>query len=337
MRRLALPLCLLLISAPALAQERVGVRVGDHPGFGRVVFDWPRDVGFRVEQAEGRVTLRFAAPGAFETLPGRMPRNVTALRAAGESAEITIAAAARPRVYRLGNRIVLDVADPQPGAAAAAPPPATLAARAAPARPEPRPAPRNANAPRPAPAPAPPLPLQAAPVVPVETAALPAPGATPPAPIPPATPVAGAPAVPRPAPRPVLVRSLPGGGLAIPATAEIGAALFRRGDAWLLVLDAPLPLDLAPIAQHPVLGQVEVSRGASATTLRLPAAAFAAPTLRRDGPAWLLEAPNPPTALRSILPEVEPGPPMRLVLRSAAPAPNDFGALNSAINVMKPP
>jgi len=362
-----LALLLALLSLPAMAQERVGVRVGDHPSHGRVVFDWPREVGFRMEQAPGRVTLRFDAPGAFDAPPSRLPRNVTALRAAGESVEITIAPEARPRVYRLGNRIVLDVADAPPGAtppAAAVPlaaPPAAAPARPESARPEsarpelarpelarpglteparradPRPQPqsrpqsqpqRNATAPRPAPPPALPLPIDSASLVPVVVsplapAAAPASAAAPrpPASLAPASLAPGSLAQVRPAPvRLAQVRSLPGGGLAVPAGADVGAALFRRGEFWLLVLDAPLPLDLSGLAQHPVLAQVEVSRGAQATTLRLPAAAFAAPTLRRDAQAWLLEAPNPPAALRSILPEVEPGPPIRLLLRSANPA-----------------
>ena len=40
MRRVALALLLGLLALPALAQERVGMRTGDHPGHGRIVFDW---------------------------------------------------------------------------------------------------------------------------------------------------------------------------------------------------------------------------------------------------------------------------------------------------------
>ena len=31
---------LALLAVPASGQERVGVRTGDHPGHGRIVFDW---------------------------------------------------------------------------------------------------------------------------------------------------------------------------------------------------------------------------------------------------------------------------------------------------------
>jgi len=325
----SLPVLVSLLCWPAAAQERVSLRVGDHPGLGRVVFDWPREVAYRVETAPGRVTLRFAAPGAFDPAPARLPRNVTGIRAEGESVEITLAPDSRPRVFRLGNRVVLDVADAAPGAAQSATPPAprsaaearpvpqraarapqalapqtlapqtlapqTLAPQILPTRPPARNAARTTAQP---PAQPPALAIAAAPVVPVTVAELPTPA---PAPI---------------APRALAVSVLPGGGLAIPAAAEIGAALFRRGEVWLLVLDAPLSLDLAALAGHPALASTEITRGQQATTLRLPAAAFAAPVLRREGPAWLLEAPNTPPALRSILPEIEAGPPRRLVLRT---------------------
>ena len=52
MRRAAfLLLLLLLLPAAAEAQTRVALRVGDHAGHGRLVFDWPRETGYRVEEA----------------------------------------------------------------------------------------------------------------------------------------------------------------------------------------------------------------------------------------------------------------------------------------------
>ena len=79
-RRLLLSLLLLLLAAePALAQLRIGVRVGDHAGYGRVVFDWPSETGYRVEEQDGRVVLRFARAAEFD-LPasGRLARNLRA-------------------------------------------------------------------------------------------------------------------------------------------------------------------------------------------------------------------------------------------------------------------
>ena len=46
----ALPLVVaMLLPGAASAQDlRVPVRVGDHPSFGRLVFDWPSEVPYRV-------------------------------------------------------------------------------------------------------------------------------------------------------------------------------------------------------------------------------------------------------------------------------------------------
>ncbi|MGX9962787.1 hypothetical protein ACVFYP_05660 [Roseomonas sp. F4] len=335
-----------LLAGPVAAQETVGVRSGDHPNFGRVVFDWPATIGYRVEETAGRLVLRFDAPAAFD-LAGlrRPPRNVLGVTTEAGSAEIRIAPGARSRHFRLGNRVIVDVLDPggtefgtaggaptprrsppsPPTTAEAAPtprPPARAERAAPPARPAPSrnaatgPVPFQAATPPPAEAP---VVVQAAPRAPVQRETLAqAPAAqVPTAQVPttpaPAAPPAAAPAAARGQP----VRLLPGPALSIAAPAEVGAALFQRGGVWMLVLDAPLPLDLAALRANPVFAAAEVSTGPEATTLRLPATFLRAPRLRREGNAWLLDQPREESALRAILPEVEPGPPARLVLRAS--------------------
>lgn len=379
-RQAATLLVLILPAVSAAAQDRVPIRVGDHPTHGRVVFDWPRQVNYRVEEAEGKLTLRFAAPAEFDAAATRRPvRNLRGLALEGEVAEFTLAPGARARHFRLGNRIIVDVMNPgeatppaQAATQAATRPAAEVAPRPAPevaprsaadvaprqaadvaprlaAEPATRqaPPPRQAAAPLPPPPPpapppqrpvaqppprvaeapaarqsdaarppasptarsgggAPPnLPIATAPVVPVAQQPLPAPGATPPA--------AAAPAPARGTP----VRLLAGPAVAVPSPAGTGAALFRRGQSWVMVLDAPLALDLAPLAAQPALAGSEVSASPQSTTIRLPLAAFAAPRLRRDGAAWVIDSPAEPMALRSILPELDPGPPPRILLRAA--------------------
>ncbi|MDX1575800.1 MAG: hypothetical protein R3285_06385, partial [Kiloniellales bacterium] len=39
----------------------LGLRVGEHPGFSRLVFDWPSEVDYRIEQRGDRVTIDFDA------------------------------------------------------------------------------------------------------------------------------------------------------------------------------------------------------------------------------------------------------------------------------------
>ncbi|MGK7868704.1 hypothetical protein [Falsiroseomonas sp. E2-1-a20] len=300
----------LLVAAPVLAQDRVGVRVGDHPGFGRVVFDWPATVDYRVEESEGRIVLHFASPAAFDLAAARRPvRNLRGLTSDGARAEITTAPGTRLRHFRLGNRVVLDLLDARRDTPAASARPAqNVAPPAGSVAPAARPAPAG-NAPFqravPPPAEAPVI-VQAAPREPVSVQPL-----APPAPSPVPAPVTSPAATPG-----LAIRLLPGPTLSIPAGAETGAALFRRGGLWMLVLDQPQPLDLTALRADPTFANAETSSGPQATTLRLPAAALPNPRLRREGQAWLLDQPAGEVALRAILPEVEPGPPIRLVLRA---------------------
>jgi hypothetical protein len=310
MARRAVPalLALMLIAAlPAAAQQRVGVRVGDHAGHGRIVFDWPAETTYRVEEQEGRVVLRFARPGAIDLATVRRPpRNTRSLAEEDGAVVLTLAPGARLRHFRLGNRVVVDVLDPPAGAAAAAPPRAVQQAAAPPPAPRRAPPAPQAAVPALPPVAAPPLAPPPVPAAPPSAAPVPAPVAT--------VPLQASP----PAPRLPAVRAV-AGGFAIPAPADVGAALLRRGGTWLVVFDAALPLDPGPLAQGAFAG-TEVARGPQATVLRIPAAALAEPRLTRRADAWLLENAEAPPGLRSIRPELEPGPPPRLLLRATRPA-----------------
>ena len=117
------------------------VRIGSHPGFGRVVFDFPHHVDYTISRDGDRVLLRFAEPTVIGD-PGGVPRNVAAIVAHGDTVEITVVPGAQLHPARLGDRVVLDVidpaaprrADPRPGPAkigqAAAQPQATPQAAA---------------------------------------------------------------------------------------------------------------------------------------------------------------------------------------------------------------
>ena len=116
--------------------DLVGLRVGNHPTFGRVVLDWPRTVEYRAERTGDRLVLRFdgvAAEAVFDmTAAHRMPRNVAAIDAGGEGVAIVLRPGVRVRHFRLGTRVVVDAHDAE-GSAPAAPVPATANASAAPA------------------------------------------------------------------------------------------------------------------------------------------------------------------------------------------------------------
>lgn len=172
-------LVLVLGVSSALAQPSPQVRVGDHPGFGRIVFDWSRLVPYRVAQEGDRVRVEFSGMGQIPPAP-RLPRNVRETRGGMGEAVLTLVPGAIVKHMRVGNRVVLDVLNPDAASARrateqpdtspqttaarapAAPPPASIApppappasgvAMNAPPAPAAGPALSGAAVPRPAPA-----------------------------------------------------------------------------------------------------------------------------------------------------------------------------------------
>jgi pilus assembly protein CpaC len=115
----------------------VAVRGGDHPGHGRVVFDWPEPTRYQLEErGEGRVMLRFAEPAEFDlAMVRRGVRNLAGIEAAGQDATLATRPGVRVRHFRLGGRVVVDLLDPEGFVQAAAElaPRVGLPPRAAPA------------------------------------------------------------------------------------------------------------------------------------------------------------------------------------------------------------
>jgi len=341
MRQAAALLLLLLLGLPARGEEavpRVGLRAGSHADHGRLVFDWPRRVGYVVTQEEGRVLLRFEAPAVLDLGAARRPpRNVLGVEEEAGGVAIRAAPGARLRHFRLGNRVVLDLLDAPtiPAAVApsspavAAPSPSVTARAPAPAPPRPAPpAPRPveeasavAAAPRlpEQPPPAPPRPAVApagtAPAAIAPTAIVP-PAANPGSVAPPAEATQARPPS-SPAPGALAVRPLRGSqAILVPAPPETGLALLRRGEEVVAVLDRALTLDLAALRQHPVFAALDAMPVPEATVLRLPLPAPARLLARREAEGWVLdpsrEPPSPEAAALRAVPEA--GPPARVAL-----------------------
>src|SRR3546814_1705508 len=69
MARILLALLLLAVAtAPLRAAEPVAVpvRVGLHEGYGRIVFDWTRDVDYQARIDDGRLIVTFGEAAAFQ-------------------------------------------------------------------------------------------------------------------------------------------------------------------------------------------------------------------------------------------------------------------------------
>ncbi|WP_211187032.1 pilus assembly protein N-terminal domain-containing protein [Neoroseomonas marina] len=105
-----------------MAGPQVGVRVGNHPGYGRVVFDWPTQTPYHAESTGDGLTIRFANPGRVAVGGvGMYPRNVTGLSAEGEAIRIEARPGVRFRHFHHGPKLVVDILDPAATQAVATP------------------------------------------------------------------------------------------------------------------------------------------------------------------------------------------------------------------------
>jgi hypothetical protein len=138
-------------AAPAKpASASVKLRTGEHQGYSRLAFDWPKDVPYAVKQAGNQVELQFASPAAIDLgkVAGDLPPRVEAISADAAAKGLTVKLALKPgmvlRDFRSGNTVVLDVYDrdapnlPKEKPAAPQPVPAEIAsAQPEPTQPEP--------------------------------------------------------------------------------------------------------------------------------------------------------------------------------------------------------
>ena len=63
------PLSLVPSSKESPASTNVVVRVGQHEDFDRIVFDWPRNVPYKITRDGKKATITFSSPGAVELKP----------------------------------------------------------------------------------------------------------------------------------------------------------------------------------------------------------------------------------------------------------------------------
>lgn len=292
-------------AVPAFA-ERVGVRLGAHADYTRVVVDFDRLVGYKVDNANGRVTLTFDADAdlAPASVQAGLVSGVTAGKAGGKTSTLSldIPAGATVKHYRLMRKVVLDVF---PARAAAKPTPSAKS----PAPVTPTPSAKTAEASPPAAEPAPlPAPVKNT----AETTATPEPEPAPAqseAPeilLPPAV-TAAAPPLPTDAPEPepaqlatilpqniIVDEALTGPEAEAPRAVEdnrttlrfssvapLQLAVFVRGDHLWIVTEGSTGSAQTPEAQGPLaklIGTPEVSRftGGTAYRYRLPPQTFVA-------------------------------------------------------------
>ena len=134
----------------------VPVRVGNHPGFGRVVFDLPARLDYHVTQQGDHVVVEFTGDVTIGSVPA-MPTNVLAITGGASKAELVVAPGTVVHDARYGDRVVIDVLDksaaagllqvksppqkPAPqadGAPNSSSPPSSLRAKSPPQKPSPQ-------------------------------------------------------------------------------------------------------------------------------------------------------------------------------------------------------
>lgn len=99
-------------------RPRIRVRAGEHPTYSRVVFDWTKPVAARLEQSGGQATVVFdqGADFALEPVQRRLPKGITGLSLpkSDKGSRVAVQAAANStfRLFRDGNKVVLDVTRP---------------------------------------------------------------------------------------------------------------------------------------------------------------------------------------------------------------------------------
>jgi len=105
--------------APAL-----GLRIGEHPGFSRLVFDWPERIGYQIEQGAERAVVRFERAARLDLRRYRAdpPVNLRGLEPIPGGGGLTLALAlpegATLRHFYDGPKVVIDVYAPVPKAKA---------------------------------------------------------------------------------------------------------------------------------------------------------------------------------------------------------------------------
>lgn len=114
----------------ASGPDLLKVRAGHHRKFGRLVFEWPRKVGFTVDRRGQSVAIRFAAPARIdlEALRKDLPSQISAVLAQPSENELAlkllVPQGAQLRYFHNRSDVVFDVvassrprpADPQPAA-----------------------------------------------------------------------------------------------------------------------------------------------------------------------------------------------------------------------------
>ena len=296
----------------------IRVRSGEHDDYTRLVFDWPSNVEYSLEQSAGIVIVHFQQAAnlglaAVQNSPPRFLGQITSQQSDdGVRVAIAVAPSSTARHFLSGPKVVIDVRAPTGNEAIVALPADVLTSFAPASEPQVQ-AQAQAPTPEPAPAPAP------APAVPVTSdVATPAPAndVTPAEPSPTES-LAEAEAETRTGPVSLVAESreasqqaaqnASGEAVAARVSGSVGgagegaslrfdwdepvaAAVFRRVGYLWVAFDKATNVDVAALqeAGGGMVGSVQQVPATSGTVLRMITPNEIHPSLSRDGLSWLL-------------------------------------------------
>ena len=308
---------------PAPDAPLIRVRTGAHEGYTRVVFDWPRRVGYRIDRSAGSATVIFDRRARVDLirLKARPPRFISGLDSTttegGLQVSLSIAESSRIKHFLSGPKVVLDVMAPSATEKAETPaakpePPAKVEEKKKEPGKEPGKEPEEPQlAEEAAPEPAKP-PAKEPEKEPVAAETIGAAEAPPTSLVPPGQ-EGEAPAAAK-----------PGSGVTT-VEGPVGAAVFRRAGYLWVIFDASTDVDLEALTRaggNAIRGITRVPVEQS-TALRFHTVSGVNPLIRRDGLAWILEfgkqrlatptpiqiqtEPSSPVGARVFLPVAQPG------------------------------
>lgn len=284
--------------------DAIKVRAGEHRAYSRLVFDWRRNVGYRVVREGETVTVRFDRPGRlqFDDIRNDPPRHFTSLNSDVDGNvtqfRVGVGEDARLRHFRSGTSVVLDVLDPPPTAQRKA----EADSASAPESEATKPLAPVAVAPPPAKKP---KSLLAKPGAEVSSQArVPASSDGPKMPAEPQIPVQvteAAPVPSDPAPAVPLVQNAGDGKVTVTLATRDGgvdlsftwpepvaAAVFGRASYLWLVFDEPAQLDLRGVAADTGIAYADQLDSAINTVVRVRPREGLLPEVRRNGATWTL-------------------------------------------------
>ena len=316
------------VPPPANVSENVKVRTGQHEQYGRLVFDWAKNVNYSLDRQGNRASFNFQRPANINVAPlnARSLSNVagaeTVVGASKSTVVLKVASTSRIRHFRSGSKVVVDVFNPTGRNDANGPPPASFkppqvetAAATPPAKSEtskPSPKPQGQSAAKTAAPEKSSTPAQSASKQttsgttsqssPSSKPVALSPGASQPPASPVTKPQAAAPETKvadgqtQPAQKPPAAKPAParrGGGSSVRLDFKdpVAAAVFRRAGLLWLIFDQAQKFDTAKIKADGGNGILSVNQVSAArgTFLRIATEPGVNPAIRRDGNAWIFD------------------------------------------------